>query len=810
MLKVKYTITLALFLISLNLFASDKTPPLQGEITASGEPVPFATVQLKSSTIGSASNLDGRFFFEELPEGEHTLVIKSVGHKTKEVTIHFSEAIPLNIDINLEEDVLGLEQVVVTADKTQKKRIDASMIVNTMTPKQLTQVQAVTLSEGLNYTTGLRMENNCQNCGANQVRMNGMEGSYSQILVNGRPIFSGLASVYGLEMIPANMIQQIEVVKGGGSALYGSNAIAGTINLITKEAVSNSYEASINSGIIGIDENPSHDLNINLNASLVSKSKNTGANIYATHRNREAYDANDDTFTELAEINNYTIGTSIYQRFGYRNKITLDYFHIEEDRRGGDMLDVPEHLANIAESVEHNINTGGINFTRFVGENSGQLSVYGSAQHVDRWTYYGARSYEDGYIFTRPMDDPDQLLDGTPDLSAYGETEDFSYSYGAQFKGGVGRHSYITGIENVGSNLKDKKLAYTDHDGTFYNEVTISDQNVNTWGAFGQYDYEMLKVTLSAGVRVDHYNIKNNEEDGHADLSNTVVSPRLNLLYKPTEHLQLRGSYSNGYRAPQIFDEDLHIEIAGNRKVVHENGDNLKQETSNSLMASLDYQTQIGSAEFEFMAEGFYTHLTDAFANEQSEPDEQGVVTYTRVNGGDAVVKGINLEARYYPSTKWNIDLGYTIQTSEYDEAQESGVGNFTKKFLRTPNQYGYFTFNADPFNNFTLSLNGTYCGSMKLEYFGPDAAYVEDNNGDVILQGEFRDSKDFFDVGIKGEYIIKAAKGFDISLNAGLRNIFNSYQDDFDSGINRDPGYIYGPGLPRSIYVGVKIGNLL
>lgn len=640
MQSLKSTIVFALLLITTQLFASKKTPPLQGEITASGEPVPFATVQLKSSTIGSASNLNGEFFFEELPEGEHTLVVKALGHKTKEITIHFQHSNPLHIDINLEEDVLGLEQVVVTADKTQKKRIDASMIVNTMTPKQLAQVQAVTLSEGLNYTTGLRMENNCQNCGANQVRMNGMEGSYSQVLVNGRPIFSGLASVYGLEMIPANMIQQIEVVKGGGSALYGSNAIAGTINLITKEAISNSYEASINNGLIGIGSSTGNDMNLNLNASLVSKSKNTGANIYASHRNREAYDANDDTFTELAELNNYTIGTSIYHRIGYRNKITLDYFHINEDRRGGDMLDQPEHLANIAESIEHNIHTGGINFTRFVGENNGQLSVFGSAQYVDRWTYYGARDYGEDYIFTRPMNDPIQLMDGTPDLSAYGKTKDFTYSYGAQYKGGIGRHSFITGVENVGSKLKDKKQAYTDHDGTFYDEVTISDQSMNTWGAFGQYDYELAKVTLSAGVRVDHYNIENKEDDGNADLSNTVVSPRLNILYKPTKHIQLRGSYSNGYRAPQIFDEDLHIEIAGNRKVIHENGDNLKQETSNSLMASLDYQTEIGSADFEFMIEGFYTHLTDAFANNQSDPDEQGVVTYTRINGGDAAVKG--------------------------------------------------------------------------------------------------------------------------------------------------------------------------
>ena len=805
MYHIKNIITLLFILISLNLFANEKNPPLQGEITSDGQPVPFATVQLKSTTIGSASDLDGKFYFEELPEGEHTLIVKSVGHKTKEVKINFTQAKPLDIDISLDEDVLGLDQVVVTADKSQKRRIDASMIVNTMTPKQLNKVQAITLSEGLNFTTGLRMETNCQNCGANAIRMNGMDGSYSQILVNGRPIFSGLASVYGLELIPANMIQQIEVVKGGGSALYGGNAVGGTVNIITKEPLNNIFEASINNGIIGLGENPKNDLNVNINTAIVSEDKNTGLALYATHRKREGYDANDDTFTELAELNNSTFGASLSHRMRYRNKLTLDYFHIEEARRGGDMLDAVEHEANIAESIEHNINTGAINFTRFVGANSNQFSVYASAQHIDRFTFYGGRGYDEDYIFTSPMNDPVQLANGTPDLSSYGSTENLSYNYGIQFKGNNGRHSYITGIENIGETLKDQKLAYTDEEGYHPNDI-ISDQTVNTLGIFGQYDYTMSKVTLSAGVRVDNYNIK--DDHLNDELSNTVISPRLNVLYKPTKQLQVRGSYSTGYRAPQVFDEDLHIEIRGLDKVVHRNGKDLKQESSQSFMGSLNYQTKIGSADFEFLAEGFYTKITDAFAYEPS-PEENGIIYNTRINAGKAEVKGINLEAKYYPSANWDIDLGFTTQTSEYDEEQEYGVGNFTKTFLRTPNNYGYFTFNADPFKNFTLSLNGTYTGTMKLEYYG-DGAETILNNNEVIKEGKFKDSKDFFDVGIKGEYFFRLKKGFDLGISAGMKNIFNSYQDDLDTGIYRDAGYVYGPIIPRSIYFGIRIGNLL
>ncbi|MCW3804621.1 TonB-dependent receptor [Plebeiibacterium marinum] len=791
--KLLYIFTILTFSV-FNLFANPGVPPIQGEINNGDQPIPFATIQLKSTTIGSAADINGKFTLLDIPEGEHILVFQALGHMSKEVKVNLSYNNPLNLDITLEEDVLGLEQVVVTADKAKKRRIDASTIVNTMTPKQLTQVQAVTVCEGLNFTSGLRTENNCQNCGANAVRMNGMDGSYSQILINGRQIFSGLAGVYGLEIIPTNMIQQIEVVKGGGSALYGSNAIAGTINLITKEPTNNIFEASIQNGYIGLDKNPKSDLNINLNTTIVSEDKNTGIALYATNRNREGYDANGDTFTELSKIKNTTFGTNMYHRIGYRNKISLDYFHIVEERRGGDMLNSKEHEANITESANHNINTGAINFTRFIGENNGQLSIYASAQHVDRSTYYGARQYEDGFIFELPMNDPEQLSLGTPDMSSYGSTKDLSYSYGIQTKGGSGRHSYIAGIENIGSNMKDKKLGYTDSEG-YHPDVIISDQTMNTLGIFGQYDYEMKKITISAGFRVDNYNITNKESgESNSDLSNTVFSPRLNFLYKPIKQLQVRSSFSTGFRAPQIFDEDLHIETAGNRKVIHKNGKGLKQESSNSYMLSLDYQGKVNNGNFEIMVEGFYTGLKDAFANENSEPNENGEVIYTRVNGGAACVNGISMDAKYFPSANWDIQFGFTSQKSEYDEMQDHG----SKEYLRTPNNYGYFTFNTEPVKNFSISLNGTYTGSMQIQYFGN------------TINGELIDTDKFFDLGAKAEYILKLKKGFDLGINLGMKNIFNSYQDDFESGINRDPAYVYGPSLPRSIFFGIKIGNLL
>ncbi len=789
-------------------------PPLSGTITDGSNPIPFATIQIKATNLGTASDKNGSFKLEELPDGKQTLVIKALGYKTKELSVTIDQNKPLNININLDDDVLGIDQVVVTADKAPKRRVDASMIVNAMTPKQLDQVQAVTLSDGLNFTSGVRMEDNCQNCGQSSVRMNGLDGSYSQVLINGRQIFSGLASVYGLEMIPSNMIQQIEIVKGGGSALYGSNAVAGTINLITKEPATNSFQAGVKDGLIGLGHSPKNDLNVNVNTSIVSDNKNSGLSLFANHRKRAGYDYNGDGFTEMAQLNNTTFGADFFYRMGYRNKLTLSYFNINENRRGGNLLDDPEHESDIAESIKHKINTAALDFTRFIGANNGKLSIYGSFQNINRRSYYSAKDYEDEKVLS------DGTEIGIPDLTSYGLTTDFAYNYGIQLKNEIGKLSYIIGLEDVGDVLNDKELAYTDmSDTTYYDDTPVSDQLIDTYGLFAQVDYTLSKLTASVGVRVDNYNVDDRTETDE-DNSGTVLSPRINLLYKPINNFQVRGSYSTGYRAPKVFDEDLHIEASGSRKVIHENAAGLKQETSHSYSLSGDYQGKIGSNSFEISLEGFYTNIQDPFTSEYEHDENSTTVTCIRENGDEAIVKGVSLECHYYFNAKTGFDLGFTTQKSQYNTAQayynvddvDETTPYYYKDFMRTPNNYGYLTFNSEPIKNLKFSLNGTYTGSMLIEYYG-----YENKNGYEYVEGDYNTAdpilntdKNFFDLGGKLEYVVKQNKDFDIGISVGMKNIFNSFQSDFDSGRDRVPEYIYGPGTPRSIYFGIKIGNIL
>ena len=276
-------------------------------------------------------------------------------------------------------------------------------------------------------------------------------------------------------------------------------------------------------------------------------------------------------------------------------------------------------------------------------------------------------------------------------------------------------------------------------------------------------------------------------------------SPRINLLYNVSHGLQARIGYAGGFRAPQIFDEDLHIEASGARKVIHENAQDLKQETSNSFTFSLDFTNHFGKWETQLLAESFYTRLNDPFANEYGLPDENGIVVYTRVNATEgAVVKGLNLELNAAPSALFQIQSGFTFQKTAYEVPHEFNE----TRFFRSPNNYGYLSFSYSPALRFSIAATANYTGSMLVPYFGPT---IEDPGA-----GELRKSNSFIDTGLKITYELKLSDDIIMELNSGVKNILNSFQDDLDTGAFRDPSYIYGPTSPRTIYFGVKIGNFL
>ena len=234
-MKLRLTLSILLILGICKLSFGQKGS-VHGTVRVDNKKQAFASISVSSDpTNGFISDSKGYFHIDNIPFGTHTITTSFVGYKQVSKTIVLNENNQeLELNFNLEENINSLDEIVITGTKTNKRQTNSPVIVGIINSVTLENVQACNLSEGLKFQPGLRVETDCQTCNYTQLRMNGLSGGYSQILINGRPIFSPLTGLYGLEQLPTNMIDRIEVVKGGGSSLYGSSAIGGSVNVITK------------------------------------------------------------------------------------------------------------------------------------------------------------------------------------------------------------------------------------------------------------------------------------------------------------------------------------------------------------------------------------------------------------------------------------------------------------------------------------------------------------------------------------------------------------------------------------------------
>ena len=193
-------------------------------------------ISLKDTTIGTVADASGHFFLKNLPIGEYTIVAEAIGLKSIEKVITLEPSKSIEINFTMEEETTSIEDVVVSATRNETNKKSTATIVNVASAKLFENTASSNLAETMKFQPGLRVENTCGNCGAVQLRINGLDGQYSQILLDSNPIFSSLAGVYGLEQLPVAMIERVEVIRGGGSALFGSNAIGGVVNIITQGA----------------------------------------------------------------------------------------------------------------------------------------------------------------------------------------------------------------------------------------------------------------------------------------------------------------------------------------------------------------------------------------------------------------------------------------------------------------------------------------------------------------------------------------------------------------------------------------------
>ncbi len=726
-----------------------------------GEHMPGCLVKILSTGLATVTDASGHYVFRDLKPGLYTLEVSSIGYVAARLDARAEAGRTVELNFEIRPDAFMLDQVVVTSSKSETRRRESPSLVNVVTGSALLGLGACSLADGLDFQPGVRVENDCQNCGFTQVRINGLDGHYSQILMNSRPVFSALTGVYGLEQIPANMIDRVEVMRGGGSALFGSSAVGGTINIITKDPMTNS--AQVAHQLTSIGPSGSFDNNTTLNASIVTDNGKAGLFIYGQSRYRDGYDHNGDGFTEVPQLKTQTLGSRGFFRLSDISKLTVEYHNTHEYRRGGDNLKATPHQAMIAEQIDHNIHAGEATYDLWLRDHRDHVAVFAATQNTRRQSYYGSDM------------DPD----------AYGRTSDVVITAGSQWTHRMDRFLFmpaelVAGLEYSFNRLHDVTLGYN-HD---------VKQCVRIFSGYLQNEWRNERWGFLAGARLDK----------HSMISNPIVSPRFNVRYNPSENLNFRASYSTGFRSPQAYDEDFHVAVVGGERVVTVLAPDLKQESSQSVSLSADIYRTFGSVQTNLLIEGFFTDLRDVFVLRQLEgTDAMGNAVLERYNGSGAHVMGLNIEAKAFFSSRFSLQGGVTLQRSRYKQPEQwsdnPDVPAETRMF-RTPDVYGYLTANWDITKSLSASFNATATGPMLVQHMVGSGTDV-----DVAVR-----TQSFFDADLKFTYCFRLFNRLDLDLSAGVSNIFNSYQRDFDLGPTRDSGYIYGPALPRNVNIGISL----
>lgn len=721
------------------------------------EHIPYATISIEGTTLGCAANGTGHYTINNLPVGELTIVVSAIGFDTQRIAYTSRLSTSTELNFTLFESSTFVDEVVVSATRNETNRRNTATVVNVASSKLFEGTASSNLSDAMNFQSGLRVETTCGNCGAPQLRINGLEGQYSQILLDSRAIFSSLAGVYGLDLMPVAMVERVEVIRGGGSALFGSNAIGGVVNIITKDPVRNTLSLSNTTNIL---EDGTPDINTSIGGAFVSDDYKMGAYLFGQVKNRGGYDRNDDGFTDITNLRSETVGFRGYYKTSAYSRINAEYHHIHDYRRGGNNLDKAPHMSDLCEQVDHNIDGGSISFDLFPNIKH-KASAYVSAQNISRSSYFGA--------------------DMNPD--AYGTTRDLTLVGGAQytFNYKAGLPAELTaGVEYNYNSLNDFYIATNRR----------IDQQTSVYGLFAQNEWKSEKFNALIGFRLDKHNM----------INKPIFSPRVTLRYSPIEDLGLRASYSSGYRAPQAYNEDLHIDALNHTVSVIRLAEDLRPEYSHSFNLSADYYHNFGRLQTNIMVEGFYTMLNDVFTLEKIGT-ENGVIINERRNAAGARIGGITTEMKLGIPSIFDVQLGYTFQKSRYVEPEQwSEDVTPQREMFRSPDHYAYLSSNFYITKQLGASLFGTFTGPMLVQH----AAHT-DIYGVEHPDSEYR-TPSFLDLGVKASYTFNLTDLVKLEINAGVKNIFDAFQSDLDLGAGRDSAYIYGPSMPRTYFVGVKL----
>lgn len=674
------------------------------------------------------------------------------------------------------ERSVTMDHYVVTGTRTPQAADSAPVRVEVAAAADLVRLGARDFADAMEYLPGVQVEANCQNCNTTELRLLGLGGAYNQIAFDGLPLLSSLAGVYGLEQVPAGFIERIEVVKGGGSSLYGANAVAGVINIIPRRPdrsrTSASYRVDHLAGATAQQAEVMFD-------QVTAQGPTVSA--YVQARRQDPVDLNADGFTELTRRRLLVADTRSSWSAG-PGTWSLDLNHSHEHRRGGDRLSHPAHLAHITEELETRRTAATLAFAGRPVQDFDYRVVLATA-YTERDSFYGGL----GDVVIDPSSPAFDALAFADALAVaqrqYGFTRNPLFVAEAQFNHRLSRHTLSWGLQTEYEDLFDQNR---DSLGKPTDNPAREGEFINV-AAFVQDDWTVRdNLTVLSGLRIDRDN----------QLERAIVSPRLALRYATSEFFSMRANLSTGFRSPRIFDEDLHINTLGAAPVTIINAPDLTKESATSGTLGFTWNPRSLAEVLAFELNLFAANVDDAFRLSEIRTASDGSLFQERHNSARLAVRGLELSTAYSFTSRLRADLGLTWQHTRLDAPEilfDDGNGHVvaSRRPNKTPDLLGVMKLQYENEQLLDWSIAARFTGPMPV---------LNNTRGTFAAVDAFL----VLDATI-GKHLAWA--GGEHLVQLGVRNLTDARQRDLESGALRDSDYVYGPRHPRTLFVSVQSG---
>lgn len=719
------TICLIITLFSLSsAWGQSNTGIIEGKITSSeGEPVAGANIAIKENQKGTSSDNNGKFIIQNIPSGKYTLIVSAVGYAEYEeqLSIQSGQAEKLEITLNTTTKELG--EVVVTGTMRKTFTRESPVKVAVVTPKRLEQGKtSANIMDLIDSVNGLSTQLNCGVCGTNAIRINGVEGPNTAVLIDGMPIMGALASVYGLNGISPSIIDQVEVIKGPQSTLYGTQALGGVVNIITKNpATTPSFSADIYT-------KSTREGNVNLAAS--PKTGRFKSFISGNLGRMEHYfDNNGDGFNDVPK----------------RSKVGLFGKGTLEGNNG-------EQRLNIAAKFYDENRTGGME--DYSDEVRGSDQIYGESIYTRR-----AELMSDYY----PAGLDQQLrISGAftyHDQDSYYGTEHYNARQNILY----GQATWNQEITESIQLLMGTTLRYQTYD----DNTPVTSEGTNKRfipGLFTQSELSVGAVTFLGGFRIDHHT-----EHGF------ITAPRLSAKYSPTDYTTARISGGTGFRVVNVFTED-HAALTGSREVVFR--EDLHPERSKSITASIEHIIPFGVNPLTIGIDGFYTRFSNKIIPDYDQ--DPNLIVYENLDGY-SVTQGfsVNLDQNFT-----SLPISYDISLTLMDVFTEEN--DIRKALTYAPDLTGSFgaTYQLNKWD-MTLGYSGNLVGPKLMpdnyvENFGRDRWSPTFSTHDLKLTKEFSNVNRSAGVGVEAYFSVENI--FNYTQGSPLVDAATPFSPEFDT----------------------------